>query len=29
MNLIINGETKSFDEGMSLQEIITSLQIEG
>jgi sulfur carrier protein len=28
MNLIINGEEKTFQEGISLQEIITSLQIE-
>ncbi|WP_428024216.1 sulfur carrier protein ThiS [Arcobacter sp.] len=28
MNLIINGEEKKFQEGISLQEIITSLQIE-
>jgi sulfur carrier protein len=28
MNLIINGEEKVFQEGISLQEIITSLKIE-
>ncbi len=28
MTLIINGETKSFEEGITLQEIITSLKIE-
>lgn len=28
MKLIINGETKEFDEGTSLQTVITSLQIE-
>lgn len=28
MTLIINGETKDFQEGISLQEVITSLQIE-
>ena len=28
MTLIINGETKEFDENFSLQQIITSLQIE-
>ncbi|WP_419766036.1 MAG: sulfur carrier protein ThiS [Arcobacter sp.] len=28
MNLIVNGEEKTFQEGISLQEIITSLQIE-
>ncbi|ADG94462.1 thiamine biosynthesis protein ThiS [Arcobacter nitrofigilis DSM 7299] len=28
MNLIINGEEKNFQEGISLQEIITSLKIE-
>ncbi len=28
MQLIINGETKEFDEGTSLQTVITSLQIE-
>lgn len=28
MTLIINGETKNFDDNFSLQQIITSLQIE-
>lgn len=28
MNLIVNGETKDFDENSSLQDIITSLKIE-
>jgi sulfur carrier protein len=28
MTLIINGEEKNFQEGISLQEIITSLKIE-
>lgn len=28
MNLIVNGETKNFDENSSLQDIITSLKIE-
>ncbi len=28
MNLIVNGETKIFDENSSLQDIITSLKIE-
>lgn len=28
MQLIINGETKEFDEGTSLQSVISSLQIE-
>ncbi len=28
MILIINGETKEFEDGLSLQHIITSLQIE-
>ncbi len=28
MTLIINGEEKNFQEGISLQEIITSLNIE-
>jgi sulfur carrier protein len=28
MQLIINGETKEFDEGTSLQSVITALQIE-
>ncbi len=28
MTLIINGETKNFEEGITLQEIITSLKIE-
>ena len=28
MTLIINGETKEFDETFSLQDIITNLQIE-
>jgi len=28
MTLIINGETKDFKEGVTLQEIITSLEIE-
>lgn len=28
MKLIINGETKEFNEGTSLQTVITSLQIE-
>jgi sulfur carrier protein len=28
MQLIINGETKEFEEGTSLQKVITSLQIE-
>jgi len=28
MELIINGETKSFDDNFSLQQIITNLQIE-
>ena len=28
MELIINGETKNFDDSFSLQQIITDLQIE-
>lgn len=28
MTLTINGETKTFQEGISLQEVITSLKIE-
>lgn len=28
MQLIINGETQEFDEGTSLQSVITALQIE-
>jgi len=28
MTLIINGETKEFDDSFSLQDIITNLQIE-
>jgi len=28
MQLIINGETKEFEEGTSLQSVITTLQIE-
>jgi len=28
MQLIINGETKEFEEGTSLQRVITALQIE-
>ena len=28
MNIIINGENKSFEDNMSLKEIITNLQIE-
>lgn len=28
MKLIINGETQEFDEGTSLQSVITALQIE-
>ncbi len=28
MKLIINGETQEFDEGTSLQSVISSLQIE-
>lgn len=28
MQLIINGETQEFDEGTSLQSVISSLQIE-
>lgn len=28
MNLIINGEEKTFEDGVTLQEVITNLQIE-